>query len=212
MSNEAPRAHPLLIVVSAPSGAGKTTLCRRLLADDARMVYSVSCTTRAPRGDERDGAAYFFLTPGEFARRRDAGEFLESALVHGHWYGTPRRHVVATLASGRDVLLDIDVQGAAQVRETLRAALPEDPLRAAYVDVFIAPPSLAELRRRLETRGQDAPEVIERRLRQADQELARAAEYRHTIVNDRLETAYAELRRILDGERGRRAAGRAAGL
>lgn len=209
MSNEAP---PLLIVVSAPSGAGKTTLCRRLLADDARMVYSVSCTTRAPRGDERDGEAYFFLAPDEFARRRADGEFLESALVHGHWYGTPRPPVVTALAAGRDVLLDIDVQGAAQVRGALRAAPPDDPLRRAYVDVFISPPSLAELRRRLETRGQDAPDVIERRLRQAGQELARAADYRHTIVNDRLETAYAELRRLLDDERRRREAGEPAGL
>ncbi len=200
----APRnERPLLLVVSAPSGAGKTTLCDRLLEAFAGMRYSVSCTTRPPREGERDGIDYRFLDEEAFRARAGQGAFLEYARVHGHGYGTPREPIDAALAAGCDVLLDIDVQGAAQVRDGLRAAPPEDPLRLAYVDVFVAPPSVDELRRRLVSRGKDAPEVIERRVRQAGREMACAGAYRYRLVNDRLEEAFDVLRAIVLAERHR---------
>ena len=162
--------HPLFLVLTAPSGAGKSTLVRMLREEFPAIVYSVSCTTRAPRGEEKDGVAYHFLSDEEFLRRVAAGEFLEHALVHGHRYGTLRSAVEGPLAEGRWVVLDIDVAGAADV------------------------PSIEELRRRLEKRGEDAPEVIETRLRNAEGERARKGEFSAVVVNDDLATAYAELR------------------
>jgi guanylate kinase len=187
---------PIVLVVSAPSGAGKTTLCSRLRAEFPAIVYSISCTTRPPRHGERDGADYYFLTPEQFEARRAAGEFLEYAQVHGAWYGTPRGPVVAALRQGRDVLMDIDVQGATQVRAYAHRAPESDPIHHGYVDVFIAPPSLEELRQRLVRRGTDSSNAIERRLRQAETEMARAGEFQHVIVNDDLDRAYAQLREI----------------
>jgi len=192
----------LLLVVSAPSGAGKTTLCDRLLAVTPGMERSISCTTRAPRGNEVDGQAYRFMSPADFERRVAAGELLEHAVVHGHHYGTLRKPVEEALAAGRSVLLVIDVQGAAQVRAAARAA--GGLLRRAYVDIFIAPPSMEALRKRLVCRNEDAPEVIDRRLRNAEQEMARRGEYRHLVVNDVLETAARELQAIVNAERCRR--------
>jgi guanylate kinase len=206
MSNERPSrgapedGAPVLLVVSAPSGAGKTTLCGRLRAEFPRIVYSVSCTTRAPRPEERDGVDYRFLEEAEFVRRVAAGEFLEHACVHGHYYGTLRAPVATALAQGRDVLMDIDVQGAAQVRAIVTAAPETDPLRRAYTDVFIEPPSLDVLRARLERRGQDSAETIARRLAQAVEELTRRNEYRYLIVNDALEVAYDQLRAVYIAE------------
>ncbi len=197
------RYRALLLVVSAPSGAGKTTLCERLLREVPDMERSVSCTTRAPRGNEVDGKAYRFVSPAEFERQVQAGGFLEYAQVHGNRYGTLRGPVEAALGAGRSVMLVIDVQGAAQVRAAAQAA--GGLLKQAYVDVFIAPPSLEELRRRLVTRAEDEPEVIERRIRNAEAEMARQGEYRYRVVNDDLETAYREFKRIIDTERGRRA-------
>lgn len=193
----------LLIVVSAPSGGGKTTLCERLMAEFHQLVYSVSCTTRAPRDGETDGTDYYFISEPEFRRRVDAGEFLEYANVHGHLYGTLRRYVEKGFASGRDVLMDIDVQGAAQIRERLATLAPSDPLRRGFVDVFIAPPSIEVLRKRLLLRGKDTDEVIERRLRQAENELQRWPEYRYLIVNDRLDASYDALRSIIVAEHRR---------
>jgi len=191
---------PLLITVSAPSGAGKTTLCERLLADSERIVYSVSCTTRAPRGGEIDGEDYIFLSDAEFEARVREGRFLEHAVVHGHRYGTLSATVRDAMQAGRHVLLDIDVQGAAQIRRRL-AGLPEDDLlKAGFVDIFIAPPSMTALRRRLEARGEDAQETIERRLANAEQEMTRAGEYRYRVVNDNLEDAYQRLREIVRHE------------
>ena len=188
---------PLLLVVSAPSGAGKTTLCDRLLKDNPNIVYSVSCTTRAPRGSEVDGQDYHFLSAKEFERRVKAGEFIEHAVVHGHRYGTLRQTVANALAAGRDVLMDIDVQGAALIRS---AAADDSLLRNAYVGIFIAPPSLAVLRDRLQKRKEDTAEVIERRLRNAEQELARWREYTYLVINDDLERACADLQAIVTAE------------
>ena len=191
-----PTPFPLLMIVTAPSGAGKTTLCRRLLEEFPRFEYSVSCTTRPPRKGEVNGRDYHFITPEEFQRRVAAGLFLEHAVVHGHYYGTLISAVGDVLARGRDVLMDIDVQGAEQVRRAVRSRWAAEVMLRAFVDVFIAAPSLAELRRRLEKRGKDAPEVIERRLQQAAAENARAGEFLFLIVNDDLERAYDELRSI----------------
>ncbi len=192
---------PLLLVVSAPSGAGKSTLCERLLADLPDMIRSISCTTRAPRGAEVDGKDYCFLTQAEFNRRVAAGQFLEHATVHGNQYGTLRSTVEEGLKSGKDVLLIIDVQGAAAVR-TAAAALG-GILAKSYVDVFISPPSVQALRERLQKRGEDAAEVIERRVLNAQGEIARQREYHYQVVNDDLDQAYAELRAIVKFEHER---------
>jgi guanylate kinase len=187
---------PLLLVVSAPSGAGKTTLCARLLKTFPDMVRSVSCTTRAPRPDEVNGQDYVFLDAAEFQRRVAAGAFLEFARVHGASYGTPREPVEQALRAGRDVLLIIDVQGAERIRQLM--ALPAGgDLRRAFVDVFIMPPDSATLRRRLVARGQDDAAEIERRLENAGGEMAGASRYKYRIINDRLEDAAARLRDIV---------------
>jgi len=193
----------LLIVISAPSGAGKTTLCDRLLTERGDIVYSVSCTTRDQRGEEKHGVDYFFLSDEEFRRRLQSGEFLEYAEVHNYMYGTLRASVADGLRAGKGVLMDIDVQGAEQVRECVRSSAAGDVLRAGFVDIFVAPPSLAELRDRLEGRKEDSAEVIQRRLDNAAAELERANEYMYVVVNDDLDTAYAELVRILDREAGK---------
>ncbi|MBM4147553.1 MAG: guanylate kinase [Lentisphaerae bacterium] len=191
----------LLIVISSPSGGGKTTLCQRLLAMDDATVQSVSCTTRAARPGEVDGKHYHFISVAEFERRMAAGEFLEHAKVHGHLYGTLRAPVAEAIRSGKSVLLAIDVQGAAQVRDSVRRLPAGDAMRRGYMDVFIQPPSLEALRRRLVGRGQDRPEVIERRLAAAEAEMRRAAEYGTVIVNDDFDTAAAELMAVVERER-----------
>lgn len=191
----------LLLVVSAPSGAGKSTLCDRLLAEHPFMTRSVSCTTRAPRGAEVDGRDYHFLSPAEFNRRVAAGLFLEHATVHGNQYGTLRSTVEEGLKAGKDVLLVIDVQGAASVRQSVRNL--GGILGQSYVDIFVSPPSLQALRERLEKRGEDAAEVIERRLANAQGEMARAGEYQYRVVNDQLDRAYNELKAIIHAEHAR---------
>jgi guanylate kinase len=196
----------LLIVVSAPSGAGKSTLCRRLVADDPRVTYSVSCTTRPPRGAEQDGVHYHFLSAGEFRSRLARGEFLEHAEVHGRLYGTLRQPVVDALAAGRSVLMDIDVQGASQIRGAVRKAPGGDPLRRAFVDIFIEPPSMEALRQRLIRRGEDSEKDVIRRLGDAEAEMARRAEFQHRIVNDDLEAAYREFVALIRAEQRRRQA------
>lgn len=194
---------PLLLIVSAPSGAGKTTLCERLRSANPGMVYSVSCTTRPPRDGERDGVDYTFLEEPEFLARAREGVFLEYAKVHGHWYGTRIAPVRAALESGGDVLMDIDVQGAAQIRTALARLPAGDILQRAYADIFIYPPSLEELRRRLTLRGKDAPETVERRLRQASAEMASGREYRYALVNADLDQATGVLGAIVTAERHR---------
>lgn len=174
----------VVLVACAPSGAGKTTLLARLRAEFPALRYSVSCTTRAPRNGERDGVDYHFLDRGEFIRRREAGYFAEWAEVHGNLYGTPLQAVRDNLDAGNDVLFDIDVQGAAQLRQNLGLGL--------YV--FILPPSLAVLEARLRGRASDADEAVARRLKNAPGEIARAAEFDCWVVNDDLDTAYDQFR------------------
>ncbi len=175
-----------ILVLCAPSGTGKSTLCKRLLAEFPGLTFSVSCTTRAPRGEEQDGVHYHFKTREEFIRLRDAGFFAEWAEVHGNFYGTPAGAVRDLLAVGRDVLFDIDVQGAAQLRRTFPDGL--------YV--LLLPPSREELDRRLRGRGTDSEETIARRMANAVKEMGRADEFAHWIVNGDLERAYAELRAV----------------
>lgn len=170
---------PIVFVVSGPSGSGKSTLVRRLL-ELPGMLLSVSCTTRPPRPSERPGEWYNFLSEQEFLQRVERGEFLEYAQVFGrYWYGTPRQVLDEARRSGRDVVLEIDVQGAQQVKRQLPEA----------VAIFILPPSRAELERRLRQRGQDNEDDIARRLRQAGQEIAYYEEYDYVIVNDVMEEA-----------------------
>ena len=193
----------LLIVISAPSGAGKSTLCERLLAERADIVYSVSCTTREPRGREVDGKDYVFLDDDDFEAHVAGGEFLEHAEVHGHRYGTLRETVAGAMGCGKSVLMDIDVQGAAQIRESLAGAADDDILRRGFVDIFIAAPSAEELRRRLDVRGEDSAETIERRLKNAVTEMASAGSYMYRVVNDDLDVAFGELLDIVTKESGK---------
>ena len=198
----APVQRPLLLVVSAPSGAGKTTLCARLLEAFPAIIRSVSCTTRAPRAGEVNGRDYVFLNAAEFQKQIAAGAFLEYAQVHGASYGTPREPVEQALRDGRDMLLIVDVQGAERIRQLM--ALPAGgALRRAFVDVFIVPPDTETLRRRLVARGQDSPDDIKRRLKNAAREMACAPCFQHRIVNDRLEDAVARLRAVVAAEHGR---------
>ncbi len=193
---------PLLIVMSAPSGAGKTTLCDRLLQDYPEITYSVSCTTRQPRGEEEEGVDYYFLSSEAFAQRVAAGQFLEFATVHGNRYGTLRGPVEEALSEGQSVLMDIDVEGAAQVRAFVEKLPERNLMRAGFVDIFIRPTNLTVLRARLEGRGEDSEEAMETRLTNAAGELARADEFGHQLVNDHFETAYQELVEVIE-EAGR---------
>lgn len=175
-----------LIVLTGPSGAGKSSIIARLVRDP-RVVFSVSATTRPPRAGERDGVDYRFYDEERFAREVEQGLFLEHAIVHGRRYGTPRLPIEAALAAGRYALLDIDVQGAEQLRRQ----------RVEGTYILLVPPSLAELRRRLEARGTETREQIERRLSRAEQELARRELFDHVVTNDVLERATAEIEHLI---------------
>lgn len=181
------------LVVSGPSGAGKTTVCRALLEAEPNMHFSVSCTTRPPRRGETNGIDYHFLGRDEFERRAAAGEFIEHAQVHGNYYGTLHREVEEHVEAGRDVLLDIDVQGARQVRASVQGASLRHCMRYA----FIGPPSRAELERRLRSRGTDADDVIQRRLDNARAELRAWREYDYLIINAEVCTAVAQLQAVI---------------
>jgi guanylate kinase len=185
----------LLLVLSSPSGAGKTTLARRLLEIDGDIQISVSVTTRPPRPGEVEGTDYFFVDRPEFARMREAGELLEWAHVFDNFYGTPRRPVEQALAAGRDVLFDIDWQGCQQLEEKL----PQDLVR-----VFVLPPSGRELEQRLRARAQDPPEVVTRRMAEAAAEISHWAEYDYVLVNADLEASVVGLKSILTAERLKR--------
>jgi guanylate kinase len=191
-------ASSLLIVISAPSGAGKTTLCNGLLAADPHITRAITCTTRPPRPGERDGVDYYFLAAGEFARRADAGEFLEHATVFGNRYGTLKAEVLKRFQAGQDVLLNIDVQGADSVRA---AAAIHPRLARALVTVFVTPPSLAELESRLRKRAQDAPEVIARRLAAARSELAHWDKFEYVILSASIPEDLQRMQAIVTAER-----------
>ncbi len=195
MSNSGGMRRGLLLVLSSPSGAGKSSLARRLLETHPELTLSVSATTRAPRAGEEDGRDYHFLTREEFEIRRAAGWFYEWAVVHGNLYGTPKGPVREIFESGCDVLLDIDWQGAQQLIQQQDQDV---------VSVFILPPSMAELEARLRTRAQDSEEVIQRRLAGASAEMTHWGEYDYVLLNDDFETTAARLDTILRAERLRR--------
>ena len=198
------KTKPLFIVISAPSGCGKSTLIDMLLQEYPELIYSISCTTRAPRGDEEDGIDYHFLTVERFRELIAEDAFLEYAEVHGNYYGTLRAPIAEILAEGNSAILDIDVAGAAKVRHHVIHHLPpDDPLRVGFTDIFINPPSMEALRERLEKRGTDSPEVIERRLANAEGEMARAGEYMYRVTNDDLGMAYKRLCDLIDALSGR---------
>ncbi|HEY2445137.1 MAG TPA: guanylate kinase [Rhizomicrobium sp.] len=185
----------LMLVLSSPSGAGKTTLSRRLLEADTNVVLSVSMTTRKQRAGEREGTDYFFVTRESFDAAVRSGQFLEYANVFDHLYGTPRTPVMQAIAEGRDVLFDIDWQGTQQLRE--RAC---DDL----VSIFVLPPSRDELERRLKARAQDSDAVVAERMAKADGEISHWAEYDYVIVNDDLDRSLRKIQSILEAERLKR--------
>jgi guanylate kinase len=184
-----------MLVISGPSGVGKTSLCRRLMADHADLALSVSMTTRDPRPGEHEGREYFFISEAEFTARIAADAFLEWAQVHGHRSGTPRGPVMQAVAEGRDVIFDIDYQGARSIAD----AAPGDTVR-----VFILPPSIAEMVRRIHVRAGDSDEMIRRRLETAKVEFAKWGEYDYVLLNEDFDRTYAELAHIYHAERLRR--------
>jgi len=185
----------LLLVLSSPSGAGKTTIARRLLEADAEIAMSVSVTTRKPRPGEVDGRDYWFVDEARFTAMRDAGDLVEWARVFSNFYGTPKGPVTEALAAGRDLLFDIDWQGAQQLAEQMAPDL---------VRVFILPPSGAVLQKRLEGRNQDPPEVVRRRMGEASAEISHWAEYDYVLVNSDIEESVAGVKAILTAERLKR--------
>lgn len=187
----------MLLVVSGPSGSGKTTLCRRL-ADSGEVGYSISCTTRPPRPGEVDGRDYHFLTTAEFERRMLAGDFLEHALVHGNQYGSLKSEVLSRLAAGQDVVMDIDVQGAAQVRHC-----PDPDIRRAVVDLFVMPPGEEELLGRLSGRGTDSEDVISLRMANALDEMSHWREYTYVLLSSTREEDYSRFLALVTAERMR---------
>jgi len=180
-----------LFVITAPSGAGKSSLINALLKADPSLKLSISYTTRAPRPGEKEGREYHFVDEATFLRMRAAGEFLESAQVHGNHYGTSRKVIEEALARGEDIVLEIDWQGAQQVRK----------LYPQCVGIFIVPPSVPELERRMRDRGQDSESVIRRRVENAREELAHQAEFQYAIINKDFETARHQLAEIVRKER-----------
>ncbi len=186
----------LLIILSSPSGAGKSTLSRRLRDWDKTISFSVSATTRPPRAGEVDGQDYHFLDDATFRKQVAAGEMLEHAHVFGNFYGSPRGPVQAAIDEGRDVLFDIDWQGAQQIQNSV--------LGPHTLSIFILPPSITELHRRLETRGQDSPDTIAKRMQKSWDEISHWAEYDYVLVNDDLETTDTALKTIVSAARLRR--------
>jgi guanylate kinase len=185
----------MMLVLSSPSGAGKTTLAKRLLETDRNFTMSVSVTTRAKRPAEVDGQDYHFISPATFAEKVKRDELLEHATVFGNSYGTPRAAVQQALAQGRDILFDIDWQGTQQLKEKARDDV---------VSIFILPPSRAELERRLLSRAQDTPDIVRQRMAKANDELSHWAEYDYVILNDDVRRAEARIADIVEAERHKR--------
>lgn len=194
------QSHPLLFVISAPSGGGKTTLCEQLLATRPDMARAITCTTRAPRPGEKDGKDYYFLDAGTFLKRVQAGHFLEHATVYGNSYGTLRGEVLDKLRTGKDVLLNIDVQGAASVRASVEN---DDDLKRAFISVFLTPPSAAILEARLKKRGQDSSATIQKRLSVARQEVAQWRHFDYLIISTSIKEDLRRMLAVVDAEKMR---------
>jgi len=186
------RRKGVMFIISSPSGAGKTTLAKRLISEDFGIEYSVSCTTRAKRKGEIEGQDYFFITEGQFNNKRQNGDMLEYAEVFGNFYGSPSSVVYAKINAGQDILFDIDWQGAKQIKEKTGGDA---------VSIFILPPSLQELEARLRNRGLDESKVIEQRMSLAQREISKAENYDYVIINDNLENAYKNLQSIINSAR-----------
>jgi guanylate kinase len=200
MSSEMQR-RGLMLVLSSPSGAGKTTLSRRVLECDSHIAMSISATTRRPRQGETEGKDYFFVSSSMFTGMVEGGAFLEHALVFGNHYGTPKEPVMLALAKGQDVLFDIDWQGTQQLRQQVGDDL---------VSIFVLPPSHAELERRLRARAQDEEHVVQARMARANNEISHWAEYDYVLINDDLDTTLTKIQTILAAERMKR--GRQTGI
>ncbi len=185
----------ILLVVSGPSGSGKTTLCRKL-AESGEAHYSISCTTRPPRPGEEHGRDYHFLSKEDFFHRLEAGDFLEHAVVHGNLYGSLKSEVVAHLLAGTDVVMDIDVQGAEQVR-----TCADEAIRRAFVDLFVMPPSEEELGERLSGRGTDSQEIIDLRMANALEEMRHWKAYAYRLLSSTREQDYARFQALVTAER-----------
>lgn len=192
--------YPLLFVISAPSGGGKTTLCQELLATRQDMARAITCTTRAPRPGEKDGKDYYFLDAGTFLKRVQAGHFLEHATVYGNSYGTLRGEVLDKLRAGKDVLLNIDVQGAASVRASVDH---DEDLKRAFISVFLTPPSAEILEARLKKRGQDNAASIQKRLSVARQEVAQWRHFDYLIISTTIKEDLRRMLAVVDAEKMR---------
>jgi guanylate kinase len=200
MSSPPSNANPLLIVLSAPSGAGKTTLCEQLVATRPHIARAITCTTRTPRPGEKDGKDYYFLDAGTFLKRVQAGNFLEHATVHGNSYGTLKSEVLGKLRQGLDVVLIVDVQGAAAIREHA----DRDPeVKRALVTVFLTPRSLSVLEQRLRKRGLDTAAAIQKRLSVAKQEIAQWRHFDYLIISTTVTEDVRRMQAILDAEQMR---------
>ena len=186
------------MVISAPSGGGKTTVCEKMLAANPNITRAITCTTRPPRDGERDGVDYFFLAAEDFLRRVQAGNFLEHATVYGNSYGTLKSEVLGKLRAGKDVLLTVDVQGAAAIR-TQAESDPE--LERALVEVFLTPESLAVLEQRLKKRGKDSAEAIKKRLAVARQEIAQWKHFDYLLISTSIAEDYRRMQAIYDAEK-----------
>jgi len=191
---------PLLVVISAPSGGGKTTLCQHLLSARPGMTRAVTCTTRKPRNGETNGADYYFLDATSFLKRVQAGNFLEHATVYGHSYGTLKSEVLGKLRLGKDVLLNVDVQGVAAIRER---AGEDGELKRALVSVFLTPPSAAILEKRLRRRGTDSAAAIQKRLSVARQEVAQWKSFDYLLISTSIEEDLRRIMAIVDAEKMR---------
>jgi len=193
-------SNALLVVISAPSGAGKTTVCQQVLAARPEMTRAITCTTRPPRPGEQDAVDYYFLDAADFLKRVQAGNFLEHATVHGHSYGTLKSEVLTKLRAGKDVLLNVDIQGAA----TIRTRAAEDPeLSRALVTVFLTPPSMTVLEGRLRNRATDAEAVIQKRLGVARQEVAQWKHYDYLLISGTIPEDLQRMQAILAAEKMR---------
>lgn len=195
-----PTTSPLLILISAPSGGGKTTLCHQLLAACPGVTRAITCTTRPPRPGEQDGVDYYFLDASSFLKRVQAGNFLEHATVYGHSYGTLKAEVLGKLRQGHDVLLNVDVQGAATIREK---AQTDPELKHALLTVFLTPPSLAILEERLQKRGTDSPAVVQKRLGVARQEIAQWKHFDYLLISASIQEDLRRMLAIVEAEKTR---------